>query len=233
MSRPEGTARGRLEAVLGHRFVDRTLLAEALTHRSAAPGRRAASYERLEFLGDRVLGLCAAEMLFRHFEDEDEGALAIRQSALVRREAPARVARELGLGDQVSMSPDAARLGARDNPAVLCDVMEALLGALYLDAGLDTVRDFVARHWSPLMMRHGAERPPRDAKTRLQEWALARGLALPSYVTLETLGPDHAPTMTVACEVAELGRASATGRTRRAAEQAAAEALLRRGEGPA
>jgi ribonuclease-3 len=219
---PENLA--AIAAALGHDFADPALLVEALTHRSAAASRTDLGYERLEFLGDRVLGLCVAEMLYRHYAGEAEGMLAVRHTDLVRRETLADVAVQLGIGRHIVMSRDAAGNGARDNTTVLSDVMEALIAALYIDGGLAAASAFVERHWA-LRMRT-TQRPPRDAKTRLQEWALGRALPLPAYTMVDRTGPDHAPTITVACEVAGLGRTTARGGSRRAAEQSAAEEML-------
>lgn len=216
--------RAVIETALGHRFAEPSLLREALTHRSAAATRSDPGYERLEFLGDRVLGLCVAAMLYRHFAEEAEGKLAVRHTDLVRRETLADVARQIGLGPLISVSRDAEGSGARENTTVLSDVMEAMLGALYLDGGLAAAEACVERYWTERMRT--THRPPRDAKTRLQEWALGRGLPLPSYIMMERTGPDHAPTITVSCEVVGIGRTVAEGGSKRAAEQSAAEELL-------
>lgn len=230
MSREFDEARRALESVLGHAFDDPGLLREALTHRSATRGRNDPGYERLEFLGDRVLGLCIADMLYRHFRHEPEGKLAVRHTDLVRRETLAEVARQVDLGAHIAMSRDAEANGARDNTTVLSDAMEALLAALFLDGGLAAAEAFVERLWAERMRT--TDRPPRDAKTRLQEWALGRALPLPSYAMLDRTGPDHAPTITVSCVVEGIGRTTAEGGSKRAAEQSAAEIMLARvGEG--
>ena len=213
---------------LGYRFTEPGLLRLALTHQSAA-GRGAAgeaSYERLEFLGDRVLGLIVAELLYRRFPDEPEGALALRLAALVRREALADVARDLRLADHLILAKAEREAGERQNPALTANACEALIGALYLDGGLAAAEAFVTPRWTPLV---AADRePPQDAKTALQEWAQGRGLALPAYREEAREGPPHAPRFTI--EVAVEGQAPARGRGRskRLAEQAAAEALLGR-----
>lgn len=219
-------ARAAIEGALGHRFADPGLLRDALTHRSATTGRAELGYERLEFLGDRVLGLCVAAMLYRHFEREPEGKLAVRHTDLVRRETLAEIARHLDIGPYIAMSRDAEGSGGRDNTTVLSDVMEALLAALFLDGGLAAAETCVERLWAERMRT--TDRPPRDAKTRLQEWALGRGLPLPSYAMLDRTGPDHAPTITVSCVVEGVGRSEARGGSKRAAEQSAAEAMLDR-----
>jgi ribonuclease III len=210
----------------GHSFEDPSLLAQALTHPSAlARGRsRVESYERLEFLGDRVLGLVVADMLYRAYPDEEEGALARRHSALVCRDALARVAGALDLGDFLTLSRGEEEGGGRRNPAVLADACEALIGALYLDGGLGAAEAFIRRHWSRLMQAR--QQPPRDAKTALQEWAQGEGRPLPAYETVGVEGPDHAPTFCVRVRVEGLEPVTANGPSKRAAEQAAAERLL-------
>ena len=216
-----------LEEVLGHAFRDAGLLARAVTHRGALRvGDH--GYERLEFLGDRVLGMAVAAMLYRHFPAESEGQLSQRQAELVRKETLAAIARGLAIGGHLHLAAGEENL--RDSEAVLADVLEALVAALYLDGGSGPAFAFVERHWHPHMIAH--RRPPRDAKTRLQEWALARGLPLPCYRLLARCGPDHAPTITVAASVEGLARQEASGPSRRAAEQEAARRLLERAGAP-
>ncbi len=210
--------------VVGHSFKDKDLLHHALVHSSASAGRGAATYERLEFLGDRVLGLVVAEMIYRRFPVEPEGDLARRHAALVRREALARVADAAGLGQYIVMSRGEEDAGGRANPAILADVCEALLGALYLDGGLQAAAAFIEAHW-PAMMEE-ALAPPKDAKTALQEWAQSRGLPLPLYDTVDLKGPDHSPVFTVRVTVQGFPPAEASGASKRVAAQAAARALL-------
>jgi ribonuclease-3 len=216
-----------LEGALGHRFDDPSLLAHALRHPSGTQ-QAVDSNQRLEFLGDRVLGVVVATMLYENFPAEEEGSLAQRFSALVRREALEQVARDLSLGDHLALGRGEGAGGGRDNPANLADACEAVIGALYLDGGLAAAERFVRRRWTPSMSAH--EEPPRDSKTLLQEWAQARGAHLPVYRLLSTDGPPHAPVFEVEAEVACLGKASATGGTKRAAEQAAARLLIERAE---
>ncbi len=217
-----------LEERLGHAFARSDLLHRALTH--ASTGSRAdgrgASNERLEFLGDRVLGLVIASLLYRSFPDEDEGALARRHAALVQREALARVAVDVGLPDHVLMSPSEEEAGGRRNPGLLADACEAVIAALYLDGGLGAAERFIEAHWQALVDEH--TQPPKDAKTRLQEWAQGRGLALPVYAETERHGPAHAPVFTIEVSLQGQAPASASGPSKRAAEQAAAQALLAR-----
>lgn len=212
------------ETALGYRFKDRDLLLWALMHRSAAGGADARSYERLEFLGDRVLGLVVAEMLYERYPKEPEGYLARRHASLVRREALARVARKVGLGSFIVMSRGEEDAGGRDSDAILSDACEAVLGASYLDGGLAPAAAFIKAHWPAMMEKDAA--PPKDAKTALQEWAQQRGLPLPAYETLAAEGPDHNPVFTVQVTVQGHAPATATGTSKRAAAQAAAASLL-------
>ena len=215
-----------LADILGHRFARPEWLAQALVHPSAAKrgGRPVADYQRLEFLGDRVLGLVIADLLFEHFPDAEAGALAPRYNALVRREALAGIARDIGLGTFLRLATSERAAGGAENPAILADACEAVIAALYHDGGLAAARAFIERYWRPLA--EGLTTPPTDAKTQLQEWAQAHGRAPPAYSIVAREGPPHRPLFTV--EVALEGGlpAAATGRSKREAEQAAAAALL-------
>jgi ribonuclease-3 len=224
-----------LPRIIGYEFARRELFEEALTHPSALVPeprrrRRRASakrgYERLEFLGDRVLGLVVADYLWRRFEAEPEGDLARRHAHLVRREALARVAEGIGLGRYLLLSRSEAAAGGAGNPGILADACEALIAAIYLDGGFEAASTFVRRFWEPLI--EGMEEPPRDPKTALQEWAQARGLALPAYELVATNGPDHAPLFTVIASVAGGNPATATASSKRLAEARAAAILLDR-----
>ncbi len=224
-----------LPHIIGYEFARRELFEEALTHPSALfPERRRRrrrtpvkrGYERLEFLGDRVLGLVVADYLWRRFEGEPEGDLTRRHTHLVRREALARVAQTIGLGRYVVLSRAEAAAGAASNPGILADACEALIAAIYLDGGFEAASAFVQRFWQPLIEE--MEEPPRDPKTALQEWAQARGLALPAYELVATSGPDHAPQFTVVASVAGSDRARATASSKRIAEARAAAMLLDR-----
>ena len=212
------------QALLGYQFADQDLLLRALMHRSAAGGAEAQSYERLEFLGDRVLGLVVAEMLYERFPRDPEGFLARRHAALVRKEALARVARRVDLGRHIVMSRGEEDAGGRESDAILSDACESLLGATYLDGGLGPAAAFIKAHW-PKMMEE-ASAPPKDAKTGLQEWAQQRGLPLPVYETVATEGPDHNPVFTIQVSVKGYPASTATGTSKRAAAQAAATSLL-------
>jgi ribonuclease III len=219
-----------LQARIGHRFARPELLLQALTHRSAADPRRFQldSNERLEFIGDRVLGLLMAEWLIERFPQEREGALGRRFGVLVAWDTLAGVAEALDLGAVLVVPPGESKAGLTARRNVLADALEALLGALYLDGGLDAARPFLRRAFAPFLE---ADRGPRTpAKSRLQEWLQGRGFDLPAYRTVATSGPPHQPVFAVA--VIAAGReAEGTGDTRRAAEQAAAEAWLAEVEG--
>jgi len=218
-----------LEARIGHVFADRELLARALTHLSApAAGGpdRTLSYQRLEFLGDRVLGVVVADMLYQGYPQASEGELSMRLAKLVRRETCAAVAAEWDVGPHVAMGQGEARAGGRKKAAILADVCEAIVGAAFLDAGFAVAREVVARSWRPRMDADVA--PERDAKTAVQEWAQARALAAPRYVEVSRSGPAHAPhfVMQVVLEGYEPENGEAS--SKRAAEQAAAQAFLSR-----
>jgi ribonuclease III len=217
-----------LAATLGYRFQRPELLAEALTHASAAtrPSRGGEfSNERLEFLGDRVLALVIAEMLFETFGRETEGALARRLAALTRKEALAEVGAALDLGSHLQMSKSEAETGGRSHPGLVADACEAVIGAVYLDGGLEAANGLIRRCWAPLIGE--GSHPPQDAKTALQEWAQARGLPLPMYRVLETKGPAHSPVFIVEVRVEGWAPAGGSGRSKRSAEQEAATALLK------
>ncbi|HMK90924.1 MAG TPA: ribonuclease III [Methylocystis sp.] len=214
-----------LEGKLGHGFADRSLLRRALTHASVAVSR-ADSYERLEFLGDRVLGLVVAHMLVEAFPDESEGTLSRRLASLVRKETCAEVARDWGVGAFIRLGEGEAQSGGRDKRAILGDVCEAVIGAVFLDAGLD-VADRVVRAGFCGRMSASA-RAPSDAKTLLQEWAQGRRLAPPTYLLAARSGPDHAPFFEIQVDIDGYQPAHGTGASKRAAEQAAALNFLSR-----
>jgi ribonuclease-3 len=222
----EGRAIQDLSERLGHDFDKPELLRRGLTHPSAA-SRRADNYERLEFLGDRVLGLIIADLLLQRFPAEAEGQLARRHAAVVRREALAEVAINLKLGEAIFLAKGEDDAGERENPAILADSCEAVIAALYLDGGLEAARSLVVKYWSPLI-EADRKRPPRDAKTSLQEWAQGRGLPLPNYRETHREGPAHGPRFTVEVTVQGLPAAQGSGRSKRLAEQDAASRLLAR-----
>lgn len=219
-------AMAELESRLGYAFKDRELLDRALTHASAGDGaRKVANYERLEFLGDRVLNLLAAERLMRLYPDEREGELSKQMHALVSRDACATVARTLGVPDALRLAGGESKRGGRDNPTILGDACEALLAALYRDAGLDKTAEIFARIWAEpfeTVAAAGAANP----KSELQEWAQGRGLSAPRYEVVGRAGPDHAPVFTVEATLGDRPPVRAQGRSRQEAEKAAAQALL-------
>ena len=218
---PAETKLVQLEEALAHSFADRVLLARALTHSSATGGSGAASLERLEFLGDRVLGLALAAMLVREFRAEGPGDLARRHAALASQEALAEVGRSIGLHKFLKTQPGLSRDREAMPRSMVEDACEAVIGAVYLDAGHDAACAVVERFWGPMLP--GA--PPRDAKTALQEWVQARGQPLPVYRTAHREGPAHLPVFTVEAKIDGFPGVSASAGSKRAAERAAAKLL--------
>ncbi|MBA2125261.1 ribonuclease III [Hyphomicrobium methylovorum] len=216
-----------LETKLGHRFKNQDLLERALTHASVRGGKIARfDNERLEFIGDRVLGLAIAEILNEQYPDANEGELARRYNRLVRGEACAKVARAISLGSHLILSDSEADSGGRDKTTILADAAEALLGAVFIDGGFDKARAVVHNLW-----REQSELVPEvavDAKSALQEWAQGQGLALPKYTVISRKGPDHAPRFTAEVVIAGREPARGEGASKRIAEQAAATVLLTR-----
>jgi len=215
-----------LEQRLGYQFQDLGLLHEALTHASALDGakQRRRSYDRLEFLGDRVLGLIVAERLLEQHADAAEGEIAPRYNALVNRHACAIAARAAGLGDAVILSPSEEASGGRGKEAILSDICESVIAALYLDGGFDVARAFVSRFWGDAF--DDAKSGRRDAKTVLQEWAAARRRGL-SYLLVEQGGPEHAPHFVIEAQVDGFSPARGEGGSKREAQRAAAAAFLK------
>jgi ribonuclease-3 len=216
----------KLEARLGYKFADPELLDRALTHSSAvAPSRRVIeSYQRLEFLGDRVLGLVVADMLYRRYPNAPEGDLNRTLVTLVRAETNATLSREVGVGWEINLGDDARRTGGADNDTILGDVAEALIGAMYLDGGLGAAYEFLERELGDKLDMALHKRP--DAKTVLQEWAQARGLEPPDYEVVSQVGPHHAPEFTIAVKLRTFDPLTATGPSKKLAEHKAAEAFL-------
>lgn len=204
-----------LQARLGYTFQNVEILQRALTHTSAGAHH---NNERLEFLGDRVLGLVVAELLLDRFPDEDEGDIGRRFAQLVRAETLTQVGRAVGLDAAIT------HVGEDANDGIVADATEATIAALYLDGGYSAAADFIERHWTPLVRQFAA--PPRDAKTTLQEWSQARGLGLPKYCSVAREGPDHQPLFTVEVTVPGVEPARAQGNSKRAAEQQAAALLV-------
>ncbi|WP_417772788.1 ribonuclease III [Stappia sp.] len=221
-------AQAELQDRLRHRFDDPMLLTRALTHGSATAKNNApdASYQRLEFLGDRVLGLAIATMLHHAFPKADEGELARRLNQLVRRETCADVARELALGEALVLGESEEQTGGKRKTAILADVCEAVIAAVYLDGGLEAAQTLIERHWGGRMTSYAG--PLRDPKTMLQEWAQGRGKPAPRYTMTDRSGPDHAPLFTVKVEIDGEDVASGSGGSKRIAEQRAAETVLKR-----
>jgi ribonuclease-3 len=213
-----------LETRLKHRFADPSLLTRALSHSSALDrGGASRSNERLEFMGDRVLGLVIAEWLLREFPDADEGELAVRYNTLVRKEACATAAERIELGKYLVLGPGEDRAGGREKIAILADACEAVIAALYLDGGLAAAHAFIEAEWASLLAE-----PTRqtDAKTSLQEWTQGQGRGIPTYKAIERSGPDHAPIFKVEVQINGIAPMTGTGGSKRVAEQAAARAVL-------
>ena len=211
-----------LETRLGYTFKDPDLLKRALTHASVST---AGSNERLEFLGDRVLGLVIAQKLHQLYPDDPEGILALKLNALVRSEACALAAEKAGLGDYLILANSEIASGGRKKAAILAGACEAVIAALYLDGGFAVARDFIERNWQEQYA--GLNRDMRDAKTALQEWAQSKkGGAAPTYKLVKREGPDHAPRFLIEVNVAGQTPATGEGSSKREAEQAAAQAML-------
>jgi len=208
---------------IGHEFADPELLIRALTHGSISSSVRGDN-QRLEFLGDRVLGLVMATALLEQDRDATEGQLAPRFNALVRKETCADVAREVSLGDVLKLGRSEMMSGGRRKQALLGDAIEAVIAAVYKDAGFDAAQGVILRLWGKRIVN--VEEDAKDSKTALQEWAQARGMSPPRYVQLARSGPDHAPVFTISAELEDGSKAEATARSKRNAEQAAAAALL-------
>jgi ribonuclease III len=211
---------GWLKEILGVAPKDAALYTRALTHGSRGPD----TYERLEFLGDRVLGLTIAEWLYQLHPGDAEGKLSFRLNTLVARTACAEVARSMGLSAHLRLGKQALDDGAYDSDNVLGDVVEALIGALFLDHGLEAARAFVRTHWASQIEGQGAA--PRHPKSALQEWAAAHNRRPPEYSVVDRFGPDHAPRFRVKVSLGSAGEAEAEGRSKQEAESAAAEMLL-------
>ncbi|MBW6420635.1 ribonuclease III [Rhizobium sp. XQZ8] len=217
--------RGQLEKAIGHEFVDKQWLDRALTHASTGTAKNA-NYERLEFLGDRVLGLCVAELLFRTFKAAEEGELSVRLNQLVSADSCAAVADELELHRFIRTGADVKKLTGKRMMNVRADVVESLIAAIYLDAGLEVARAFILKHWEGRATRADGAR--RDAKTELQEWAHAKFGLTPAYRVDDRSGPDHDPRFTVTVDVQGVSPETGIDRSKRAAEQVAATKMLER-----
>ena len=218
------TTAAPIDAFAGHRFADPALLRQAFTHRSAGSPHN----ERLEFLGDALLNLIVAEQLYARWPRADEGAMTRARAGLVRESALAVIARGMEIGAQLVLGPGEMKSGGHRRDSILADAVEALIAAIYLDAGFDACRERVLAWYAPLF----DALPPlhqvgKDPKTRLQEWLQGRQLPLPAYTLLSETGEEHDKTFHVACTLAEPPLAAeGSGHSRRAAEQDAAEAVL-------
>ena len=229
MSRNKAKDRAALEDRIGYEFADKTLVERALTHISALSGgahKRGDSYQRLEFLGDHVLGLVVSDMLYREFPRANEGEMSRRLADLVRKETCADVGRDMDIGPALRLGSSESSAGGRLRTTILADACEALIGAVFLDGGYQAADDFVQRFWKGRMLK--PLRPLRDAKTMLQEWAQARGLPTPAYRELARTGPHHDPEFRVAVVLPDQPPAEGLGSSKRAAEQAAATEMLAR-----
>ncbi len=213
-----------ITARIGYGFTDRALLSRALTHASSQ--RKHGDYERLEFLGDRVLALVIAEHLFRHNPTHREGDMSANHSALVRGETCAEAGAAIGLDDLMIIGGSERAKGMHLNRTMLGDVMEALIAAIYLDGGVEAARGFILANWAPFLAE--PRRADKDAKTFLQEWALGRSLPIPVYRVVGREGPQHEPVFVVAVEVKDRTPAEGTAKSKRAAEQDAAAVFLER-----
>ena len=208
-----------LENNIGYNFIHKELLKEALTHPSVLKHKRNShlkSYERLEFLGDSVLGLIVAEMLIKHFQHENEGELARRHANLVNGASVAKIALQLGVEAFIDMSEGERQTGGMENAANLEDAMEAIIGAIYLDGGFESAKTVVSNLWLPLLSAVNA--PPKDPKSALQEWAQGRGLPLPIYTVIAEEGPAHLPVFTINVKIDGKGEETAIGKSKKLAE---------------
>ncbi len=209
---------------IGHSFKDRALLRHALTHASSQ--RKHDHYERLEFLGDRVLALVVAEYLFKTYPKHREGLMSARHSQLVRGYICAEAGSKLALSDFIMIGQGGRNKGLTVNATIMGDVVEALIAAIYLDGGLEAARQFVLRNWEPFLTSRTTVE--KDAKTFLQEWALGKSLPIPAYSVVSREGPEHAPSFVVAVQVAGRDSIQGKGKNKRVAEQDAAAKFLAR-----
>lgn len=213
-----------LEKAIGYAFKDKQFLKRALTHPSALPSGQGVDFERLEFLGDRVLGLVISQWLFEEFPREKEGDLAKRLAGLVCKETLVKIAKSLELANHMAMKQERGISQNKRLETLLADGCEALIGGLYLDGGLEVPRDFIHTHWKDLFQ--STPEPPRDAKSALQEWIQGRGHSHPEYVILESSGPAHAPRFVVQVQVKGFAPVTGEGSSKRLAEKNAAQNML-------
>lgn len=206
-----------LEKTIHHVFKDKSLIETALTHASSS---RSNNYERIEFLGDRVLGLIIAEYLYKHFPKEQEGALAKRLAALVQGSMLAEIAQDIDLGQYIQFSESEKAAGGADNMHLLADVFESMIGALYLDAGFEPCRILIEKYWADRFDKMVT--PPMHPKTTVQEWAQSQSLPLPLYTIIDQTGPDHAPIFIIELSIEGFESVRAQGKSRQAAEKESA-----------
>lgn len=214
----------KVQQFTGYVFNETKYIKRALTHASAHHDSEGRDYERLEFLGDRVVNLVIADLLFNMFKDEKEGALAKRHTALVRTETLADLARQMNLGECVILSDAERKAGGAENDNILADIMEAVTAAIYLDGGYDRSKEFLEHAFGDRL--HKMSEPPRDPKTALQEWSQAENLGLPVYEVIGQSGPDHAPEFTVQVSVQGHTPQTASSTSKKRAEKDAAQKML-------
>lgn len=224
MPREFNTTRPKLEAAIDYHFKDAELCRSALTHGSRLT--KTPDYQRLEFLGDRVLSLVIADELYHRYPQEAEGPLAARLSLLVRGQTCADVGTKLGLPDLILVGHFEKQKGVQHGSSVVGDVVEALIGALYIDSGMDVARSFILKHWSEMLDSNPTSL--KDPKTLVQEWALARALALPQYEVTSRVGLEHAPTFTITLKVGPHEQVQGVGPSKQQAEMAAAREFIAR-----
>jgi ribonuclease-3 len=229
MSRKAIKDRAALEERIGYQFADKAMLERALTHISAlsgGPQKRSESYQRLEFLGDHVLGLVISDMLFRAFPKANEGELSRRLADLVRKETCAEVAKAMDLGPALKLGNSESSAGGRLRSTILADACEGLVGAVFVDGGYAAAETLIGKFWKERMLK--PLRPLRDPKTMLQEWAQGKGLPTPLYREVDRTGPHHDPLFRVAVELPGLAPAEGVGGNKRAAEKDAAAVMIER-----
>ena len=210
--------------VIGYSFQNVALLEEALTHTSIGSGNKDVNYERLEFLGDRILGFIVADLLFQTFPNENEGQLARRLSSMVRKETLVRVAEQINLGELLRLSKSEKMSGGHQKPSLLADCTESLIAAIYIDGGMGPAKDFIIKFWTPML--HETHSSEKDAKSILQEWVQAKNGKLPLYEVIETTGKDHNPLFKIKLTIKGLKPVEAIGKSKKEAEHNAAVKML-------
>ena len=214
-----------IEEKIGYDFKDKKLLKQALTHPSSKKNKNSQDYERLEFLGDSVLGLLISEILYNNYPKEKEGQLAKRRAAIVCRDSLYKIAKKISLGEHLILGVGENQIGGRENKANLENALEALTAAIYLDGGIEAVRSFVEKFFSKFIK--DMQKPPKDPKSSLQEWAQARGFDLPKYEVMSMQGPSHEPIIEIQLSLGE-HKVVQTSSSRKEAERLAAEKLLQK-----